>query len=234
MNEQTHAIASALAAPFDPAEIRWKPQAVSGNRALAVAYVNARVVMDRLDETLGVDGWQDRYQLLPDGSAVCQLPCRIEERWIVKSDVGSPSEQPDEGDRHKAAFSDALKRAAVKFGVGRYLYSLPKVWTDYDPQKKQFTKTPQLPTSASPASAAPSPSPAPSVGFSARLQAFDAELARRGLCRAGECFCRVQQGAVKAGLPDDMRTWNESQQKVALSLARTFEAQHKAKGAKHP
>jgi hypothetical protein len=40
-------------------------------------------------------------------------------------DVGGPSEQPDEGDRVKAAFSDALKRAAVKFGIGRYLYRLP-------------------------------------------------------------------------------------------------------------
>jgi hypothetical protein len=75
---------------------------------------------------------------------------RLGEEWITKMDVGGPSEQPDEGDRRKAAFSDALKRAAVKFGVGRYLYRLKPMWVDYDTQRKQFAKPPQLPDSALP------------------------------------------------------------------------------------
>src|SRR5262249_23519639 len=61
-----------LAAPFDPAEVRFKPAVVSGNRALALAYVDARVIQDRLDEVLGVDGWQDDYESLADGSVVCR------------------------------------------------------------------------------------------------------------------------------------------------------------------
>ncbi|MCL5459829.1 Rad52/Rad22 family DNA repair protein, partial [Loigolactobacillus coryniformis] len=64
---------------------------------------------------------------------------------MTKTDVGSPSEQPDGGDRLKAAFSDALKRAAVKFGIGRYLYRLKSEWVDYDPQKKQLLQKPELP-----------------------------------------------------------------------------------------
>jgi hypothetical protein len=119
--------------------------------SLAICYIDARAVQDRLDVVFGVDGWQDRYVLLPDGSAVCRLRCRIGERWVVKSDVGSPSEQPDEGDRHKAAFSDALKRAAVKFGIGRYLYRLPRQWVDWDAQKRQFVRVPTLPAAALPA-----------------------------------------------------------------------------------
>jgi hypothetical protein len=150
MNE-TAKVALALAAPFAPSEVRFKPQAVSGNRALAIAYVDARAVMDRLDSVLGVAGWQDSYQLLPDGSVLCRLRCKLGEAWVVKADVGSPSEQPDEGDRHKAAFSDALKRAAVKFGIGRYLYRLPRTWCDWDGQKKCFLRPPQLPAWALPA-----------------------------------------------------------------------------------
>jgi hypothetical protein len=65
--------------------------------------------------------------------------------------VGSPSEQPDGGDRLKAAFSDALKRAAVKFGVGRYLYRLPAQWVDYDAQKRRFARTPEMPRESTPA-----------------------------------------------------------------------------------
>ena len=72
----------------------------------------------------------------------------IGDEWVTKMDVGGPSEQPDGGDRMKAAFSDALKRAAVKFGVGRYLYRLPSQWVDYDAHRKQFVRTPTLPAFA--------------------------------------------------------------------------------------
>src|SRR5215469_1166730 len=139
---EVEAITNALAEPFDPAEVRFKPAVVTGNRALALAYVDARVVQSRLDEVLGVDGWQDDYECLPDGSVVCRLRLRLGDEWITKMDVGGPSEQPDEGDRRKAAFSDALKRAAVKFGIGRYLYRLPAQWVDYDPQKRRMLGTP--------------------------------------------------------------------------------------------
>jgi hypothetical protein len=139
-----NAIAQALAAPFEQAEVKFKPQTVSGNRALAVPFVDARVIQDRLDDVLGVMGWQDSYECLPDGAVVCRLRIRLGAEWITKEDVGGQSEQPDEGDRRKAAFSDALKRAAVKFGIGRYLYRQKPQWVDYDPQKRQFLRTPTL------------------------------------------------------------------------------------------
>jgi hypothetical protein len=145
------ALMQALSAPFDPREVKFKPAVVTGNRALALAYVDARVIQDRLDDVLGVSGWQDEYDCLPDGSVVCRLHLRFGDEWITKMDVGGQSEQPDEGDRRKAAFSDALKRAAVKFGIGRYLYRLPTQWCDYDAQKKLFTRSPTLPPAALPA-----------------------------------------------------------------------------------
>jgi hypothetical protein len=141
---EVEAIAQALAAPFGPSEVNFKPAVVSGNRAMALPYIDARVIQDRLDAVVGVLGWQDEYECLPDGSVVCKLHLRLGDEWITKMDVGGPSEQPDEGDRRKAAFSDALKRAAVKFGIGRYLYRLPSQWVDYDPQKRQFVKKPTL------------------------------------------------------------------------------------------
>jgi hypothetical protein len=143
-------ITQLLSAPFDPTEVKFKPQLVKNNRALAIAYIDARVIQDRLDEVLGTENWQDEYDCLPDGSVVCRLQLRLGDRPVTKMDVGSPSEQPDGGDRLKAAFSDALKRAAVKFGIGRYLYRLPSQWVDYDLVKKQFVRTPPLPDFALP------------------------------------------------------------------------------------
>jgi hypothetical protein len=190
-----------LSAPFDPREVKFKPAVVSGHRALALAYVDARVIQDRLDDVLGVAGWQDEYECLPDGSVVCRLRLRLGDEWITKMDVGGQSEQPDEGDRRKAAFSDALKRAAVKFGVGRYLYRLPQQWCDYDPQKRQFTRPPTLPPEALPkpkkaartavyglTESAPAPAAKPATAEAARpapargvpsLPANGAELQRR-------------------------------------------------------
>jgi hypothetical protein len=138
-----------LAAPFAAHDVKSKPAVMSGNRALALFYVDARSIMQRLDDVVGVANWSDAYHVIGDGSSVvCQLSIRIGDEWIRKEDVGSPSEQPDEGDRMKAAFSDALKRAAVKWGIGRYLYRLPGVWCDYDPGKKRFVTTPLVPGSA--------------------------------------------------------------------------------------
>ncbi|VTR94929.1 rad52 22 double-strand break repair protein : Uncharacterized protein OS=uncultured bacterium GN=ACD_20C00398G0011 PE=4 SV=1: Rad52_Rad22 [Gemmata massiliana] len=156
-------LTSELAAPFNPRDVKFKPQMVKNNRCLAMAYIDARLIQDRLDEVLGVENWEDAYKILPDGSVMCRLRCKLGDRWITKTDVGSPSEQPDMGDRLKAAFSDALKRAAVKFGIGRYLYRLPAQWVEYDPMKKQIVQPPQLPAFAIPktkpqASTKPAPS----------------------------------------------------------------------------
>lgn len=140
-----------LSEPFPPQEVQWRIEAVSKDRkrALVVPYVDARTVLDRLDKVVGPEGWHDAYEVLSDQERtlkdergerrerVVEVKCRLTVLGVSKEDVG-------EGDSLKAAFSDALKRAAVKFGVGRYLYRLEKQWVDYDPEKGRFTP-PKLP-----------------------------------------------------------------------------------------
>lgn len=140
ISAESRAVAAALKAPFSTDEIKWLPKNVKDGRCLALPYLDARAVEDRLDDVFGIDGWQDSYFALTDGSMLCTLRCFINGQWIEKSDSGSPSEQPDAGDRTKAACSDALKRAAVKFGIGRFLYKMKKIWADFDPASKQVIK----------------------------------------------------------------------------------------------
>jgi hypothetical protein len=230
-SSEVKAITAALAAPFDAGEVKFKPQAVKNNRALALAYVDARVIQDRLDEVLGVEGWQDEYQLLPDGSVVCKLTLKLGDQWITKMDVGSPSEQPDSGDRLKAAFSDALKRAAVKFGVGRYLYRLQSQWADYDPVKKQFTRPPQLPVFTQPGRPVPSRELAAPQGLPAngeelhrRLREYDAKLAARKMCTVGALLSHVARAGVDAGYGEDMTTWSGPAIPFAVNAVKEFEA----------
>ncbi|MBA4187555.1 MAG: single-stranded DNA-binding protein [Planctomycetaceae bacterium] len=153
--KSTQQIEEALARHFDPDEVKWKPQMVRGDKALAIAYVDARVIQDRLDDAVGIGGWKTDYLHVANGSVECRLSLWINGQWVTKADVGSTSEQPDEGDRVKAAYSDALKRAAVAFGAGRYLYRLPQQWCPYDAKARKFTNTPKLPQWAIPADCKP-------------------------------------------------------------------------------
>lgn len=118
---ETETIFQLLASPFDLSEVRFRPSVVKQNRALAIALVDARSVQDRLDAVLGVDGWQDEYTTLEDGSVVCRLRLRIGGEWITKMDVGSPSEQ-DGSDRLKTAFCLPLSAEALTLNG----------WTSYD------------------------------------------------------------------------------------------------------
>src|SRR5438128_2337979 len=224
--EGVESLTEQLAEPFGDDEVKFKPAVVSGNRALALAYVDARAIQDRLDEVLGVAGWQDEYECLPDGSVVCRLRLRLGDEWITKMDVGGPSEQPDEGDRRKAAFSDALKRAAVKFGIGRYLYRLPSQWVDYDPVKRQFARTPPLPPFALPKRPAALPQtaetgsksltgrkasapqdhrmPANGEELRERLLDYEARLVEEGVCTQGELVRHIHEAGEKAGFGANM------------------------------
>jgi hypothetical protein len=139
MNDAT-TVAKQLAEPFAEADVKWKPKKLYPNkenptRAMVIPYLDARAVIDRLDQVLGLDGWRDHYEVLQSGSVVCRLSIRLDDKWITKTDVGSPSAQGDAGDRMKAAFSDALKRAAVKLEIGRFLCHVRGQWIDYDRNK---------------------------------------------------------------------------------------------------
>lgn len=133
---------AALAAPFPPDAIHWRAQSVNrdGNKAMALAYIDARDVMARLDQVCGPANWQDSYSETPKGRLICTLSVRIDGEWINKSDGAGDTDVEGE----KGAISDALKRAAVKWGIGRYLYDMPTPWVEcesYDSNgKKRWSK----------------------------------------------------------------------------------------------
>ena len=111
-------IFAALHAPFEPEEVKTRSQ---GGRQLS--YITARVVMNRLDDVLGPENWSDDYTPVDDHSVICRLTIRLPDGQVVtKADAGGMAGMADPGDDDKSGYSDAFKRAAVKFGCGRYLY----------------------------------------------------------------------------------------------------------------
>lgn len=115
-----------LSAPFPPALISWRVGPVDNKdnpkNGIALAYIDARDVQDRLDAVCGV-GWQSRYTHA-DKKTVCEIGIKIDNEWVWRADGAGDTDMEAE----KGSLSDAFKRAAVKWGVGRYLYDAPSPW----------------------------------------------------------------------------------------------------------
>ena len=106
---------------------KWRVQSVNQYGASCVAYVDARDVQDLLDKVVGAGYWQVKYKEhkgnlfasiginITKGEGVDVLPL-----WVWKSDCGTESNV----EKQKGEASDAFKRAAVAWGIGRFLYRL--------------------------------------------------------------------------------------------------------------
>jgi len=131
----THEMMEALAQPFPVEAVQWKPGATNGDktRGLALAYVDLRHYIDRLNEVAGPD-WSDDYEVQVQGTVVL---CRLTMCGVTRSDVGEAP--PNDENTATTALAQAFKRACVKFGLGAYLYRLPRTWVEYDAQKRRFT-----------------------------------------------------------------------------------------------
>jgi len=145
-----------LSKPFPPDVVNWKPQTISQDktRALAVAYIDARDVAERLDEVVGPDKWAVDHKQVND-QLLTGVGILTDTGWVWKWDLGMVEREGDEAMSAKGSLSDGLKRAAVLWGIGRYLYRLPKTWVNYDEQKRRLTETPSLPKWALPETVKP-------------------------------------------------------------------------------
>lgn len=127
-----------LAAPFDPSEIDWRVGSTTHDKkkGMALAYIDARAVMDRLDAVVGPAGWQASY-LVGEGKTVCNIGIKCGDEWVWKADGAGNTDFEAE----KGALSDAFKRAAVRWGIGRYLYSLASPWVPIEQFGKSYAIT---------------------------------------------------------------------------------------------
>lgn len=123
---QPNTIFDQLSKPFPEDEVKWRAQSLTkdGKKAMALCYVDARAVQDRLDGVLGMENWQRDHKPCGDGKLACGVGIKIDNEWIWKWDgAGDTQVEADKG-----AFSDSFKRACVNFGIARYLYDREVMW----------------------------------------------------------------------------------------------------------
>lgn len=127
--------------PFDPFDIEWRVQQMgkgsSGTMyALVLPYVTNRAIQQRLDDVCGAENWRNEYQYI-EKAVLCGISIRMGIEWITKWDGAEETNI----EAVKGGLSNAMKRAAVQWGIGRYLYRLDSVFvnptTDKPPKNEE-------------------------------------------------------------------------------------------------
>ena len=114
-----------LKEPFPAEDIDWRIQREGVSKAgkpwaMVLAYVTNRAIMDRLDEICGPQHWKNEYKQAPEGGILCGISIRIGDEWVTKWDGAENTNI----EAVKGGLSGSMKRAAVQWGIGRYLYNL--------------------------------------------------------------------------------------------------------------
>ena len=122
-----------LAEPFPEDDIEWRIMRTGRARndgvwASVLAYVTNRAIMERLDSVVGPMRWRNEYAAAPGqrSGILCGISIWADEyaEWVTKWDGAEQSDiEPVKG-----GLSNAMKRAAVQWGIGRYLYRLPETY----------------------------------------------------------------------------------------------------------
>jgi Rad52/22 family double-strand break repair protein len=155
---------------FEADAIEWRIQQAGEKHgrvwAICVPYVTNRAIQVRLDEVVGPENWRNEFRPGPDGGVMCGLSIRVGDEWVTKWDGAENTDV--EG--VKGGLSGAMKRAAVQWGIGRYLYALDETFAHVHDNGRFRGKTregtsfrwdpPHLPHEVLPAGSEPAPAPA--------------------------------------------------------------------------
>ena len=151
-------IGTGLSELFDSTDVEWRIGRSGQGWAKALAYITNRAIMERLDDVVGVANWKNEYVKLDNG-ILCGLSLKIDGEWVTKWDGAEPTHI----ESFKGGLSASMKRTAVQWGIGRYLYKFDETWVEYSTDKKDgwnygkaknggafYWKTPELPAWANP------------------------------------------------------------------------------------
>ena len=180
-------ISAALAAPFEEKDLKHRP----GRAGMTFTYADARAVAQRLDDVLGLTGWEFEVAVADAARGVVKgtLHIVVDGKTVIHEDFGYPNSTQDD-EPLKSAASDALRRCAAQIGVGRSLYS---------PERGQATARAAAPVSV-PQIAKPAASSALSDDdqVMARAAMLFVTGATEGTCSHGEDWQLKPGGVSKA------------------------------------
>lgn len=110
-----------LRKPLEIHEIDFRVQSINkGGYATILAYKDARVDINRLDEVCTPLGWK-REHSRDNQNCTVSIWDEKNKQWVGKEDTGAESREQKE----KGLASDSFKRACFNWGIGIELYDYP-------------------------------------------------------------------------------------------------------------
>lgn len=109
--------------PLRADEIDCRVAKINEKGLFLLLYKDARVDQNILDETVGCMNWQREHRR-DNANCVVSLWDPDKMQWISKEDTGTESNT----EKEKGLASDSFKRACFNWGIGRELYSAPRIW----------------------------------------------------------------------------------------------------------
>ncbi len=215
-----------LCAHFPPERVSWRVGSTNADKTkgLALAYIDARDVMERLDSVVGPADWQCRYPHA-NGKTVCEIGVKLNGEWVWKADGAGDTDVEAE----KGALSDAFKRAAVRWGIGRYLYDLDSPWVALEARGKSYiikdsehARLRALLSKGAPSAAPPVQTPADHPGRSF-VEGALSDIAAVKTADALTVWADANKGHVRA-LPDDLQAQLRDAWTARMKQLKTKEA----------
>jgi hypothetical protein len=117
-------IAQALAAPFDPKDLKTRP----GRSGMTYTYADVRAIDTRLDEVFGTMGWSFSWEVVDAENYVVRGRLIVGYEGASKTieEAGYPNAAGRDEEPLKSSVTDSRRRAAAALGIGRSLYSPDK------------------------------------------------------------------------------------------------------------
>jgi hypothetical protein len=142
-----------LRKPLSAKDISWRVGRVreDGTKGQALPYIKPRVIQDLLDDVIGPENWRNSFVPNPmagNPSLISVIEILVNGQWVAKSDGAQLDDVTPESNNKEIAikgmYSDAFKRAAVMWGIGRYLYAFEAPWVELT-NTKGLASIPKLP-----------------------------------------------------------------------------------------
>lgn len=191
-----------LADKFPARDIEWRLQSCGANRegrvwGKVLAYVTNRAIMSRLDDVCGPAHWRNEFREWKGKGVLCGLSVRVGGEWVTKWDGAEDTDIEE----IKGGLSGSMKRAAVQWGIGRYLYDLDEGWAQIVEKGEHYGKTkegksfqwnpPPLPAWALPDNSPPPPDDSIEANRASRSERADTRQAHPQ--PAPTVYCSQQQ-----------------------------------------
>lgn len=127
--------------PLRADEIEVRVASITGKGYQLILYKNSRCDKRILDEVFGPMYWKSEYREIK-GNLYCTISVWNDDlkQWISKEDCGTESNK----EKEKGEASDAFKRAATAWGIGRELYTRLFIWVKGGTQQRVNSKGEQV------------------------------------------------------------------------------------------